>query len=53
MNQFYWQNESFETGAISCIDLCGIGKLTHNMVLVGYKVSLNSVFSNVTLLNII
>ena len=35
----YFQNESFEAGAISCIDLCGIGKLTHNMVLMGYKVS--------------
>jgi hypothetical protein len=38
-----FQNESFEAGAISCIDLCGIGKLTHNMVLMGYKVALTAI----------
>ena len=36
----FFQNESFEAGAISCIDLCGLGKLTPNMVLMGFKVRL-------------
>ena len=34
------QNKSFSDGAISCMNLAGLGKLTPNMVLMGFKVQI-------------
>ena len=49
------QNKSFSDGAISCMNLAGLGKLTPNMVLMGFKVQIwhQSVFICALLIRIV